>query len=48
MPKKMTIETNEVAEDRTYHIKPEEKMSIISHWTGLRTAAASPTAAING
>jgi hypothetical protein len=37
MPKKMAIETNEVAEDRTYHKKTEPKMSIISHWTGLRT-----------
>ena len=38
MPKKMTIETSEVAEDRTYHKETEVKMSIISHWTGLRTA----------
>jgi hypothetical protein len=38
MPKKKTIETNEVAEDRTYHKATEQKMSNIFRWTRLRTA----------
>jgi len=38
MPKKKTIETNEVAEDRTCHKTTEQKMSNIFHWTRLRTA----------